>query len=663
MPPSEVPDASREGDYAEAMLPQLRPRVWGGRGTLGTIVFVLALVVGAVVMLGAGLLLLVIAVVVWLVALVFWLVATLAAWVWFLVQRGQRIRYPFRLRPPIGRRRRTLGLNSLYLASAPRVVGAVARLSGFLLSPLALLVSAVGVFAPRWRARPYVAVFTLDRLLRKAVNLGRRRGLLVDGRDARILLYDDFLEEKFPHIRDFLSWWRDPDAPRDYGPSPAIVDVPAELRGLDLEPYPDPLGYPGLAAGALRRHRITGLRDVFVSQREIDDLCDPDLDDRADTALIRVASRRDANGLRHWIVQFPSTKSWHPRAGSAPNDLTADLVIGAEGEPTVTRAALATMRAAGIGETEPVLLAGFSLGGMVAAQVAVRAADNGFTVTHLLVGGAPLGRVDIPSSVHVLAIEHVLDLVPRIDGRENPVPGLTVSHRPGYVTVKAGPPLPAGFRLGVLHQSTAYADTAALLESDPPDEAVAGVLAELQVFFDPGQTLVDHAALRSGRWVTQPSVPFYLHSTVEEGITRGTLRQTLRRIPDVIAVDVYQSRAGFATTILWNADVLVRSLRPWFTSVERMTVYRGLLSLLKRRSAVGIHFRLQAKETPGVTWEATVQRMADGRWRETLDLTFEDAEAEREFGPLLRPLGGDSDVSYFPSDAFDRLMDARGTVL
>jgi hypothetical protein len=645
------------------MLPQLRPETWRGRGASGTIAFVVAIVIGAPVMLAIGLVLLVIAVIVWLVAAVVWLIGVVAAWVWFAVQRGRRIPYPFRLPRPIGRRRRTLTLSSLYLASAPRVVGAAARLSGFLLSPLALLVSAVGLFAPKWRARPYLAVFTLAGLLRKTVNLGRQRGLLLDGHEARIQLYDDFLGEKFPHIRDFLDWWRDPDAPRDYRPSPTIVDVPAELRGLDLEPYPDPLGYPGLAAGALRRRQITGLRDVFVSQREIDDLCDPDLDDRSDVALIRVASRRDVQGVRHWIVQFPSTKSWHPRAGIAPNDLTADLVIGGDGEATATRAALETMRAAGIGEGEPVLLAGFSLGGSVAAQVAVRAADHGFKVTHLVVGGTPLGRADIPQGIAVLAIEHVLDLVPRIDGRENPASTVQVSGNPPFVTVKAGPPLPAGFRLGVLHQSTAYADTAALIESDPPDATVAALLRDLRVFFGPGQHLVDHAALRKGHWVTQPSVPFYLHSTVQEGITRGTLRQTLRRIPDVIAVDVYQSRAGFATTILWNADVLVRSLRPWFTSVERMTVYRGLLSLLKRRRAVGIHFRLQAKETPGVTWEATVQRMADGRWRETLDLTFEDAAAEAEFGPLLRALGTDDGVAYFPPDAFDHLMDAGENVL
>jgi hypothetical protein len=124
------------------------------------------------------------------------------------------------------------------------------------------------------------------------------------------------------------------------------------------------------------------------------------------------------------------------------------------------------------------------------------------------------------------------------------------------------------------------------------------------------------------------------------------------RLPGVIAVDIYQSRAGLATTILWNADVLVRSLRPWFTQVERFAVYRGLLSLLKRRRAVGLHFRLQAKETPGVTWEATVQRMPDGRWREVIDVAFDSADAEREFLPLLLPDGWMSTVTYYPPDAF-----------
>ena len=642
------------------MSPQLPPYLWRGRSAAGRIALIAGLIVGVPFALGLGVILAGLGIVFWIVATVLWLIGAAAAWVWYAVQRTRRIPYPFALPPPDRRRPRKLAYSSLYLSLVPRTIGGVARVAGVLLSPLALLASVAGLFTVRWRARPYLAVFTLPSLLLKVVNLGRRRSLLRDGHDARTLLYDDFLASAFPLLRDFLDWWRDPHAPHDYTPSPGLPDVPAGLTGLHLGAYPDPLGYPGLAAGAMRRRSILTLRDVFLSQREIDDLCDPDLDDRSETGLIRVCSRLDENGIRHWIVQFPSTKSWHPRAGTAPNDLTADLVIGANGEATATRVALATMKAAGIREGEPVLLAGFSLGGMVAAQVALRAAAEGFTVTHLVAGGSPLGRTRLPAGMRALALEHVLDPVPRIDGRENPTTRpLSVTARGTIVTVKAGPPLPVGFRIGALHQSIAYADTAAEIEADPPDPLVTAILAELRPFLGPHQNVVDHATLRTGPFTVQPSVPLYLHSTVQEGITRGTLRVTLRRIPDVIAADVYQSRAGFATTIVWNADVLVRTLEPWFTQVERFAVYRGLLSLLKRQNAVGLHFRLKAKESPGVTWEATVQRMADGTWREVVDVTFDDAPARAEFDRAF-PGGAAPAVRFYPPDAFDPILTRAG---
>ncbi|MFP3416231.1 hypothetical protein SB773_32850, partial [Bacillus sp. SIMBA_074] len=47
---------------------------------------------------------------------------------------------------------------------------------------------------------------------------------------------------------------------------------------------------------------------------------------------------------------------------AAPNDLTADLLIGGGVEPTVSRAALDTMRDAGVRPGEPVMLAGRSSG-------------------------------------------------------------------------------------------------------------------------------------------------------------------------------------------------------------------------------------------------------------------------------------------------------------
>lgn len=639
------------------MLTQLPPRLWRGRTAAGWTALTLGFVVGVPLALAVGLLLVAAGIAVAVVALVGSLLVSAAEWAWYAIQRRRRAPYPFPVPAPRRRRARRAALSAIYLSLAPRLTGGVARVAGWLLAPLALLIGVVGLVLPRWRARPYLAVFTLPGLLRKAVGLGRRRGWLRDGHDAVLLRYDELLEQRFPLLHDFLRWWDDTDAGDDYTPSPGLVDVPAGLLGLELGPSPDPLGRPGLAAGAMRRRSVHTLRDLLLSQREIDDLCDPDLDERIDTAVIRLVVR-EHQGVRHWIVQFPSTKSWHPRPGVAPNDLTADLVIGAEHEATITRAALATMREAGIAPGEPVLLAGFSLGGMVAAQVAARAHAAGFSVTHLVVAGSPLGRLPIPPGIRTLAIEHVLDLVPRIDGRENPVE-LALDGPEVLVTVKAGPALAPGFRLGALHQAIAYADTAGVIENDPPGPAVAALLAELRPYFGGGQTVRDCSALRAGSLPARAAVPFYLHSTVEEGITKDALRQTVRRLPGVYAVDVYQSRGGLATTILWSADILVRTLDPWLAPTRRAAIYRGLLSLLGRRRGVGIHLRLQARATPGLIWEATLQRMPDGSWRETIDVTVDDRASTADVARLF-PEGVKTRVLLHRPDAFDPVLDVAG---
>lgn len=642
-------------------MPQLPPRVRGGRGVAGWIGLVLGLSIAAVLMLALGIVLLAVALAAWIVRGAVWLVLFVWAWLWFGIRRLSSIVYPFALRAPITAGSRSLVLNGSFLRLFAEAVGLIARMAAWLFSPLALLASLVGTVLPVWRARPYLAVFSTPALVVKLIGLGRRRGYFADGNKAVVVDYDAFLQASFPQISRFIQWWRDPDAPRRYTPGRRGWLVDSTFAGLTMGAPPDPFGVPGLAATAMRRREIRGLRELLISQREIDDLGDPDLDDRGDVAVIRVVSRVGENGIRLWVVQLPSTQVWHPRSGQAPNDLTADLVALSMRETTLTRAALAAMKLAAIGPDDHVMLAGFSLGGLVAAQLAERCLENGFTVTHLVTAGAPIGRYAVSPHIRVLSLEHLLDPVPRVDGRENPVRPFRQdagSAGGAWITIKAGPPLPLGYRISMLHHSPSYAETAGLVQDDPPDEQLERYLHGAHgalSFFGPGQSLRDFAATRASFSTPQAAVPVYLHSTVQDGITRTTLKTALRRVAGVIAVDIYQSRTGFPTTILWNADVLVRSLRPWFEGVERAVVYRGLLSLLKRRRAIGIHFRLQAKESPGVTWEATVQRMTDGRWREQLDVTFDTDAAEAEWLPLLLPDGWASTITYYPADAFGPL--------
>ncbi|HVX07414.1 hypothetical protein [Humibacter sp.] len=669
-------------DAGQAPAPQLPPWLRRPRGALGWIGLSVAVAVASVVLLVVGLALVVVAIAAWIVRGAVWLVLTITDWVWFTARGFSRRPYPYDLRPPVDAASRAIDINDAWVSTLPRAIDLVARTAGFLFAPLALLASLVGIVLPRLRARPYLAVFGVPDLETKLVGLGRNSGFFDDGHEVSVVPYDAFLQKSFPQRADFLRWWRDPGASGTFHPAAEDWSKPTHFSGLALGPYPDVLGLPGLALTAMRRLRIDGLRELFISQREIDDLGDPDLDDRADVAVIRIVSvddpvdagaaddGTDARPGRRWIVQFPSTQTWHPRAGTAPNDLTADFVALSMHETTLTRAGLVAMRQAGIRPGEPVLVAGFSLGGMVATQVADVSERQGFTVTRLVTAGSSIGRYRLPREVRVLSLEHVLDTVPRLEGRENPIiverrhadgtradADVVVGRRGDrpaeWLTVKAGPPLPRGYRIATTHHSPSYAETAGAIETDSPAPEVAAYLDDIRPFFTGRQTIVDFAATRVGFEISRPAVPIYFHSTVDDGITRDHLRVTLRRVPGVIAVDLYQSRTGFPTTILWSADVLVQSLRPWFQEVARASVYRALLTLLARERGIGLHLRLQAKRTPGVTWESTMQRMADGRWRERVDVSFDTDAARKEWGDLLMPGGWASTVTYYDASEFD----------
>jgi hypothetical protein len=694
-------------DAEQTPAPQLPPWLRHPRGPFGWAGLTLLVVAVSVVLLAMGLVVVAVAIVAWVVRGAVWIVLSVVDWVWFIARGYSRRPYPYVLRPPLHRDSRALVFNDAWVSSLPRVIGLVARTAGFLFAPLALFASLAGIVVPRLRARPYIAVFNVPGLEAKLVGIGRNHGYFDDGHDVTVEPYDTFLREAFPQRADFLQWWRDPKAVGTFRPAAASWNTPRHFSGLTLGPFPDVLGLPGLALVSMRRTRIDGLRELFISQREIDDLGDPDLDDRAEVAVIRVVSidddgatsaadgvvgamadansaadvaaadagETDARPGRRWIVQFPSTQTWHPRSGRAPNDLTADLVALSMQETTLTRAAVQAMRQAGIRTGEPVFLAGFSLGGMIATQVADLAAREGFTVTHLVTAGSSIGRYRLPDTIRVLSLEHILDAVPRLEGRENPVvverapqerapsrgaqPGpvdpasRTPQDAAEWLTVKAGPPLPRGYRVAATHHSPSYAETAGAIETDPPAAPVATYVDGLRPFFAGDQVISDFAAQREGFDAVRPAVPISIRSSTYDDATRERLRTTLRRVPGVIAVDIYQSRTGFPTTVLWSADVLVHSLRPWFQEVARASAYRALLTLFRADRSIGLHLRLQAKRTPGVTWESTMQRMADGRWRERVDVGFDSEAARAEWSDLLLPGGWASRVTYYDASAFE----------
>lgn len=130
-----------------------------------------------------------------------------------------------------------------------------------------------------------------------------------------------------------------------------------------------------------------------------------------------------------WIVTLPSTQEgvgsllapsladagtlgdWESDAASWWNSATGSSLTTA-----YERAALDAMEMAGIGQDEPVMLAGFSQGGMIAADIA-RSDAHDFTIAAVLGVGSPIDDPGIADGVAVVQLAHTDDsLVPQADG-------------------------------------------------------------------------------------------------------------------------------------------------------------------------------------------------------------------------------------------------------
>jgi hypothetical protein len=179
---------------------------------------------------------------------------------------------------------------------------------------------------------------------------------------------------------------------------------------------------------------------------------------------VRVLRILHPDGRRAWVVEIPGTRDWSPVSGSDPFDLTGDVASMSGRATAVGEAAEAALTAAGARRGEPVLLAGHSLGGMVAAGLAADPAFRSrFTVTHVLTAGSPVAANPVPSGVDVLSLEHTDDLVPALDGRRDPDRSRWVTVRRTVRPVGLVPDPPGAHDIG------AYTRTAALVDtSDDP---------------------------------------------------------------------------------------------------------------------------------------------------------------------------------------------------
>ncbi len=614
------------------------------RGAVRRFLVSIGLVVLAAFWLALGILVLVLVLVLAIVLIPMALVAFVLWYLWAaLVNTYFRLRrrtYPGYFAFPLNLRRARLVLNDAANSSIGPTLAAAARGTILFLGPLVFFVR--GFLGWRaWRVRrshpsivdlPLRGSTLFRATLRALIDIGGHWGLFDDGYQESTTLYDDWLASSFGEIGDFLAWWSGNEVLTESytgfegRPLPVSPDVAAGAS-MRLQPSPDPRGFPGLASAVIRRRRLDGLRDLYQSAREIDDMCDPNLDDSPDCGVVRIVQVVGVDGATRWIVQVASTQSWHPRAGAAPNDLTADLHAVSGRESRLLRGTLEAMRQARIPAGEPVLMTGFSLGGLIAAQIAtgkypVPGRPAGYRIQHLITAGSPIARFPIADGVRVLTIEHRIDPVHRLDGRPRATD--TTAMVP-WVTVDAGPPLPIDYTIGHTHHAPSYAETGHVFEAALDDPVARGYWTGAAdepgaaVYFVGAQTITDFAVVRKGKPIARPAVPVYVQRAAQNQ-TRGRLRAFLRRLDGVIAADVYISRSGFPTTKSWSADLLVEDLDQALTAARRRFTYEGLLAVAQTGGTVDLNLRVMARNQREGYVAASLKRSPDAVLREDIDV-------------------------------------------
>jgi hypothetical protein len=138
---------------------------------------------------------------------------------------------------------------------------------------------------------------------------------------------------------------------------------------------------------------------------------------------ISVSFVHGADGRRRAIVDIPGTKSWDPFPNHDVTSVGTDVRALAGRDTSYEDGVFDALSAAGVGPDEEVMLVGHSEGGIVAVDAARDATVSGrFRVTHVVTAGSPVGRIAqrLPDSVQLLALENAADVVPHLDGADNP---------------------------------------------------------------------------------------------------------------------------------------------------------------------------------------------------------------------------------------------------
>ncbi|QMU97100.1 hypothetical protein FVO59_07565 [Microbacterium esteraromaticum] len=179
----------------------------------------------------------------------------------------------------------------------------------------------------------------------------------------------------------------------------------------------------------------------------------------------------------YYTVTLPSTQEWLSRLEDkgAVNDLDSNLALMLTPalQTQYERAVLDAMAQAGIGPDDPVMLVGFSQGGIMAGHLAAYNSDYNWQA--VVASGAPIDHMPIPGDIDVVSVQHNGDPVPRLDAVAGDFD--SVEHGSNWTSIRVDPPEPnpvLGVDVGA-HNASDYSTTLenhiAQVQSDHPDLA------------------------------------------------------------------------------------------------------------------------------------------------------------------------------------------------
>lgn len=221
------------------------------------------------------------------------------------------------------------------------------------------------------------------------------------------------------------------------------------------------------------RRQPTTVAEVVHHLRELTEAADAD-------GVIEIQTWRDARGDTRHIVYLPGTDDLDPLARNAAiRDVEEDLRIASGQHSAYLDGVEEAMRRAGIGPTDPVLLAGHSLGGMAAVKELCE--GRSFNVTNVITAGSPTAvEARLPTRSHVLSLESSGDIVPMVEGQRTRISPqqTTVRFTSGEDTIQGN------------HDLRTYERGAAAVDASH-DLAVRAAVEAIRPFLTPGGDVAD----------------------------------------------------------------------------------------------------------------------------------------------------------------------------